>query len=68
MSSTVWSELERPLVLMISRLIRCKASVPHDIVRAELVVPPLLVDGLFQTVYLLHRLQDMDFDKLTFRA
>ena len=27
-----WKDLERPLVSMIARMIRSKASVPHDII------------------------------------
>ncbi|MCO5569686.1 hypothetical protein L7F22_023402 [Adiantum nelumboides] len=53
---------------MISRMIRNKPSVPHDIVRAELAVPPMLVEALFHTVCLLHRLQSMDRDRIAYRA
>ncbi|MCO5602573.1 hypothetical protein L7F22_056707 [Adiantum nelumboides] len=53
---------------MISRMIHSKPSVPHDIVRVELAVPPMLVEALFQTVCLLHRLQSMDRDRIAYRA
>ncbi|MCO5604088.1 hypothetical protein L7F22_058246 [Adiantum nelumboides] len=53
---------------MISRLIRSKPSVPHDIIRAELAAPPMLVEALFQTICMLHRLQSMDRDRLAYRA
>ncbi|MCO5592980.1 hypothetical protein L7F22_058820 [Adiantum nelumboides] len=53
---------------MISRLVRSKASVPHDIVRAELAAPPMVVEALFQTVCMLHRFQDMDRDQIAYRA
>ena len=41
-----WGSMEKPLVFMISRLIRAKASVPHAIIRAELAAPPLVVEAL----------------------
>ncbi|MCO5590551.1 hypothetical protein L7F22_044522 [Adiantum nelumboides] len=53
---------------MISRMIRSKSSVPHDIIRAELAAPPMLVEALFQTVCLLHRFRDMDPDRISHRA
>lgn len=34
-----WSDMERPLVTMISRLIPTKASIPHAITRAEVGAP-----------------------------
>eukprot|EP00249_Psilotum_nudum_P024953 c29331_g2_i2 orf=1-1479(+) len=68
LTDATWTLIERPQVLMISRLIRSKASVPHDIVRAELAAPPMLVEALFQTVCMLHRFQDMDRDQIAYRA
>ncbi len=68
LADTIWPLIERPQVLMISRMIRSKPSVPHDIVRAELAVPPMLVEALFQTVCLLHRLQSMHHDRIAYRA
>ncbi|KAH7307670.1 hypothetical protein KP509_22G071500 [Ceratopteris richardii] len=50
LATSVWTALERPQILMIARLIRNKPSVPHDIIRAELAAPPMLVEALFQTV------------------
>ncbi|MCO5605356.1 hypothetical protein L7F22_059539 [Adiantum nelumboides] len=41
-----WRGMERPPVSMISQLIRAKALVPHDIIRAELAAPPLVVEAL----------------------
>ncbi|MCO5577073.1 hypothetical protein L7F22_030895 [Adiantum nelumboides] len=49
LTDATWTLIERPQVLMISRLIRSKASVPHNIVRAELAAPPMVVEALFQT-------------------
>ncbi|MCO5551747.1 hypothetical protein L7F22_005251 [Adiantum nelumboides] len=48
---------------MISRLIRAKASVPHDIIRAELVAPPLVVEALTRLVSFKHRLWDLLRDR-----
>ena len=45
---------------------RSKPSIPYDIVRAELAAPPMLVEALFQTVCLLHRLQSMDSDLIAY--
>lgn len=53
---------------MISRLIRSKPSVPHDIVRAELATPPMLVEALFQTVCFIQRMRVLSPDRLTCRA
>ncbi|MCO5600752.1 hypothetical protein L7F22_054867 [Adiantum nelumboides] len=41
-----WTQVERPQIIMLSRLIRGKPSVPHDIIRAELATPPMLETGL----------------------
>ncbi|MCO5589434.1 hypothetical protein L7F22_043401 [Adiantum nelumboides] len=65
---SVWTQIERPQIIMISRIIRSKPSVPHDIIRAELAAPPMLVEALFQTVCLLHRFRDMDPDRISHRA
>lgn len=55
-----WRKIERPHVMMISRMIRNKPFVPHEIIRAELVAGPMVVDALFQTVTYLQRIQQMD--------
>ncbi|KAH7281279.1 hypothetical protein KP509_36G038900 [Ceratopteris richardii] len=68
LATSSWTTLERPQILMIARLIRCKSLVPHDIIRAELAAPPMLVEALFQTVCLLHRIQSMDTERITYRA
>ena len=51
-----WRGMERPLISMISRLIRAKASVPHDIIRAEMAAPPMVVEALTRSVSFLHSL------------
>ncbi len=51
-----WTDLERPLVLMIGRMIRSKASVPHDIVRAEMGAAPIAVEALLRSVTNIQRI------------
>ncbi|MCO5556897.1 hypothetical protein L7F22_010451 [Adiantum nelumboides] len=68
LAASTWTLVERPQILMISRLIRSKPSVPHDIIRAELAAPPMLIEALFQTVCMLHKLQSMDRDRFAYRA
>ena len=53
---------------MLSRMIRSKPSVPHDIVRAEFAAPPMLVEALFQVCCFIHRMRDMAPDRLSRRA
>ncbi|KAH6554789.1 hypothetical protein KP509_1Z306500 [Ceratopteris richardii] len=53
---------------MIARLIRSKPSLPHDIIREDLTAPPMLVQALFDTVCLLHRLRSMDTERIAYRA
>ena len=47
--SFMWMQLERPLVMMLSCQLRSKSTVPHDIIRAEFTLPPMLVEALFST-------------------
>ena len=53
-----WDAMERPLVMMISRMIRSKGSTPHSIVRAELGAAPMVVEALFRAVSFLHRIRE----------
>ncbi|MCO5563476.1 hypothetical protein L7F22_017118 [Adiantum nelumboides] len=53
---------------MLSRLIRGKPSVPHDIIRAELATPPMLVEALFQIVCFIQRVRQLSPDRLSYRA
>ena len=41
-----WRSMERPLVTMISRMIRAKALVPQATIRAELAAPPMEIEAL----------------------
>ena len=50
--SFMWTQLERPLVTMLSRQLWGKSTVPHDIIRVEFGLPPMLVEALFQVVWL----------------
>lgn len=53
---------------MLARMVRSKPSVPHDIVRAEFAVPPMVVEALFQAVTLLYRLRELPPERLARRA
>ena len=68
LSASSWTQIERLQVLMLSRMIRSKPSVPHDIVRAEFAAPPMLVEALFQVCCFIHRMRDMDPGRLSRRA
>ena len=48
--SEQWKCIEKPLVSMISRMIRAKASLPHDIIRAELAAPKLVTEALARSI------------------
>ena len=61
--SVGWNSMERPLVSMIARLIRAKASVPHDIIRAELAAPPMEMEALTRSVSFVHSLWDTTRDR-----
>ena len=54
-----WRCMEKLLVSMISRMIRAKALVPHDIIRAELAAPPIVVEALTRSIYFMHNLWDL---------
>ena len=49
-STEQWQCMEKPQVSMISRMIRAKASVPHDIIRAEQAAPPLVIEALTRSI------------------
>ena len=68
LTADTWSQIERPQVTMLARMIRNKPSVPHDIVRAEFAAPPMVVEALFQTVKLLHRLRELPPERLARQA
>ena len=53
-----WRIMERPLVSMISRMIKAKSSVPHAIIRAELAAPPIEIEAITRSVSFLHSLWD----------
>ena len=64
----MWTQLERPLVTMLSRQLRSKSTVPHDIVRAEFSLPPMLVEALFQLVVFIHRIHSQPQDRISRQA
>ncbi|MCO5570832.1 hypothetical protein L7F22_024560 [Adiantum nelumboides] len=43
LSASLWTQIERPLIIMISRLLHSKPSVPHDIIKAKLATPPAML-------------------------
>ncbi|MCO5600245.1 hypothetical protein L7F22_054355 [Adiantum nelumboides] len=49
-----WRAMERPLISMISRMIRAKASVAHAIIRAEVAAPPIEIEALTKSVSFIH--------------
>ncbi|MCO5608531.1 hypothetical protein L7F22_062742 [Adiantum nelumboides] len=54
-----WRKMEKPLVTLIAKLIRCKASVQHEIVRAELGAAPIVVEALTKSVSYIHSLWNL---------
>ena len=55
-----WRAMERPLISMISRMIRAKASVPHAIIRAEVAAAPIEVEALTKSVSFIHSIWNTD--------
>ena len=45
-NTNAWKCMERPLVSMISQRIKAKASIPHEIISAQLATPPLVIEAL----------------------
>ena len=58
-----WKCMDKPLVSMISRMIRAKASVPHDIIRAELVAPKLVTKALARSISFVHSIWSLPGDR-----
>ena len=65
MTHDSWRNMERPLVSMISRMIRAKASVSHAIIRAEVVAPPIEIEALTRSVSFMHSVWDMHRSRYT---
>ena len=55
-----WRAMERPLISMISRMIRAKASVPHAIIRAKVAASPIEVEALTKSVSFIHSIWNAD--------
>ncbi|MCO5577293.1 hypothetical protein L7F22_031120 [Adiantum nelumboides] len=55
-----WRAMERPLISMISRMIRAKASVPHAIIRAKVAAPPIEMEALTKSVSFIHGIWNTD--------
>ena len=58
-STDGWRFMKRPLVSMISCMIRAKASVPYEIIAPEMVASPLVVKALTRYVSFMHSLWDL---------
>ena len=54
--------MEKPLVSMISRMIRAKASVPHDIIHEKLAAPKLFIEALARSISFLHNTWSLPID------
>ena len=54
-----WKRIMSIMRIMIPRMIRSKASVPHDIIRAEMGVAPIITEALFQSVTCTQRLWEL---------
>ena len=51
-----WGSIEKPLVTMIAKMIQCKASVPHNIIKVEMNATPIVVEALTKIVSFIHHL------------
>ena len=58
-----WKCMERPLVSMISWMIRAKASVPHEIIRVELAAPPRVIMALTKSISFIHSIWSLPRDR-----
>lgn len=58
-----WRHMERPLVMMIARMIRSKPSTPHEIIRAEMGAAPVVTEALLRAVTFLHRIWELPRQK-----
>ena len=57
--------MERPLISMISRMIRAKDSIPHAIIRAEIAAPPIEIEALTRSVAFMHNVWDLHRGRYT---
>ena len=58
-----WRSIEPPVVYMIFRMIRAKVSVPHEIIRAEMAAPPIMVEALSRSISFLHSIWVLPQDR-----
>ena len=66
--SFMWTQLERPLVTMLSRQLRSKSTVPHDIIIAQFTLPSMLGEALFLLVVFIQRIHRQPQDRLSHQA
>ena len=62
--SFMWTQLERPLVTMLSCQLRNKSTLPHDIIRVEFTLSSMLVETLFQLVVFIHKIHSQPHDRI----
>ena len=66
--SSMWAQLERPLVMMLSCELQSKSTMPRDKIRAELTLPPMLVEVFFQLVVFINRTHNQSHDRISHQA
>ena len=64
----MWAQLETPWAIMLSRQLQRKSIVPHDIIRSEFALPPMLVEALFQLVVFIDGIHGQSQDRLSWLA
>ena len=61
-------QLERPLVMMLSRQLQSKSISPDDMSRPEFTLPPMLLEARFQVVVFINRIHSQSQDKISRQA
>ena len=64
----MWVQLERPLVMMLSRQLQSKSISPDDMSRPEFTLPPMLLEARFQVVVFINRIHSQSQDKISRQA
>ena len=54
-----WASVERVQTLLLCRFIRCKQTVPHNIILAEFGAKPFRLEAIFRIVSYLHRIRSL---------
>ena len=64
----MWSQLERPLVMTLSRQIRSKSTMPHEIIREDFTAPNMLVESPIQLVVFINRIHSQPQHRISRQA